>query len=95
MIVGLILFGLLFCFLLLPLLLLLFDVVVLLFLFAVATAARVLFRRPWTVEAVPATNGTRTRKRNVIGWRAALRTRDALAEHLRTGAPMDSVIQPG
>ena len=90
MIVGLILFGLLFWFLLL-----LFDVVVLLFLFAVATAARVLFHRPWTVEAVPATNGTRTRKRNVIGWRAALRTRDALAEHLRTGAPMDSVIQPG
>src|SRR5690349_15369724 len=50
-IVGLILFGLLFWFLLLPLLLLLFDVIVLLFLFAVATAARVLFRRPWTVEA--------------------------------------------
>jgi len=67
--------------------------------------ARVLFRRPWTVEAVPTTKGTmttgpttkgkRTRKRHVIGWRAALRTRDALAEHLRTGAPMDSVIQPG
>jgi len=104
-IVGLIVFGLVFWFLLLPLLLLLFDVVVLLVLFAVATGARVLFRRPWTVEAVPATKGTmttgpttkgkRTRKRHVIGWRAALRTRDALAEHLRTGAPMDSVIQPG
>ena len=49
-----------FWFLLLPLLLLLFDVVVLLVLFALATAARVLFRRPWTVEAVPTTKGTMT-----------------------------------
>jgi hypothetical protein len=94
-IVGMIVFGLLFWFLLLPLLLLLFDVVVLLSVFALATIARVLFRRPWTVEAVPATKGKRARQRQVIGWRAALRTRDALAEHLRTGSPMDTVVQPG
>ena len=103
-IVGLIVFGLVFWFLLLPLLLL-FDVVVLLVLFAVATGARVLFRRPWTVEAVPTTKGTMTTGPTTKGQADPETARDRLAgraahpgrarEHLRTGAPMDSVIQPG
>jgi hypothetical protein len=87
-IVGFILFGLLFWFLLLPLLLLIFDLLAVVVLCVLAAAARVLFRRPWTVEAVA---GERRFTVAVVGWRAALRARDEIAEKLRLGYPEAAV----
>jgi hypothetical protein len=88
-IVGFILFGLLFWFLLLPLLLLIFDLLAVVVLCVLAAAARVLFRRPWTVEAVA---GERRFTVAVVGWRAALRARDEIAEKLRLGYPEAAVV---
>ena len=68
---------------LLPLLLIAIDLVVVLVLLVLAVVGRVLFRRPWTVEAT-AGNGERVAV-EVVGWRAALRRRDELAESLRRG----------
>ncbi|HEX5597250.1 MAG TPA: hypothetical protein VFX61_14725 [Micromonosporaceae bacterium] len=73
----------LFWWVLLPLLLIVIDIAVVLVLLAVAIAGRVLFRRPWTVEAT-AGSGERIRA-EVVGWRAALRRRDEIAELLRRG----------
>jgi hypothetical protein len=50
-IVGLIVFGLLFWCLLLPLLLLIMDAMALLVLIVAGVLGRALFRRPWTVRA--------------------------------------------
>ncbi|HKO32160.1 MAG TPA: hypothetical protein VJY85_00285, partial [Candidatus Limnocylindria bacterium] len=60
--VGLVVFGFAFWFLLLPLLLVVLDIFVLLLLFLLATAARVLLGRPWTVEAVATSSPTRRRR---------------------------------
>ncbi|GII24426.1 hypothetical protein [Planosporangium mesophilum] len=88
-IVAMVVVGALFWWLLLPLLLLVLDVVVVLLLLAVAIPARVLFRRPWTVEAAtPASDGGENYfVTEVVGWREALRTRDEIAEKLRMGYP--------
>src|SRR5215470_9152644 len=83
-VVGLIVGGLLFWWLLLPLLLLVIDIVVVMVLAVVTVATRVLFRRPWTVEAADGTNRYIT---EVLGWRHALRVRDEIAEKLRAGDP--------
>ncbi|GAA5188286.1 hypothetical protein GCM10023322_38670 [Rugosimonospora acidiphila] len=91
-IIGLILFGFLFWWLLLPLLLLVVDVVVVVCLAAVAIPARVLLRRPWTVEARCDRTGKRHRT-DVVGWRAALRARDRIADQLRLG--QFSPVPPG
>jgi hypothetical protein len=47
---------------------------------------RVLFRRPWIVQATgdPGTTGVTAA---VVGWRSALQTRDEMADRLRTGRP--------
>jgi hypothetical protein len=89
-IVGMIVFGVLFWWLLLPLLLLVLDVVVVVVLLIVGIVSRVLFRRPWIVEAT-GPGGTRVGT-DVVGWRAALRSRDEIADRLRLGwAPQDAV----
>ncbi len=85
-IAGLILFAGLFWWVLLPLLLLVLDAIVVACLLAVAIPARVLLRRPWTVEARCDRTGERYRI-DVVGWRAALRTRDRIAGQLRDGQP--------
>ncbi|MGW5666588.1 hypothetical protein [Micromonospora sp. NPDC003776] len=80
----------LFWWVLLPLLLLAIDLVVVLVLLVLAVVGRVLFRRPWTVEATAANGETVTTE--VVGWRAALRRRDEIAEVLRRGQrPVDTV----
>jgi hypothetical protein len=88
-IVALILFALLFWFLLLPLLLLMLDLVVVIILLALAIPARVLLRRPWTVEAV--TDGPEGAERRfttqTVGWRRALHVRDEIVQKLRDGYP--------
>ncbi|BFU45494.1 hypothetical protein [Krasilnikovia sp. MM14-A1004] len=73
----------LFWWVLLPLLLVILDVVVVLILLAVSIVARVLFRRPWTVTAT--TPGHDPVTAHVVGWRAALRHRDEIADSLRHG----------
>jgi len=84
--------ALLFWFLLLPLLLLVVDLLAVVVLCVLAALARVLFRRPWQVEAE---SGTRTFVLDVVGWRAALRTRDEIAERLRSGYPPGSIVHSG
>ncbi|MEU4244919.1 hypothetical protein [Actinoplanes sp. NPDC026619] len=83
-VIGLIVFGFVFWWLLLPLLLLVLDVVVVIVLLIVGVVARVLFRRPWIVEATGGSPGSPVTA-EVVGWRAALRTRDEMAEKLRLG----------
>ncbi|WP_344130269.1 hypothetical protein [Luedemannella flava] len=78
----------LFWWVLLPLLLLLVDIVVVILLAVVAAVARVLFRRPWTVEASRAVGDVEEYfATDVVGWKAALRTRDEIADKLRAGYP--------
>jgi hypothetical protein len=94
-IVGVILFALLFWFLLLPLLLLLVDIFVVILLLALAIPARVLLRRPWTVEAVAtlADGGEDRFVTQTVGWREALEVRDGIVQKLRDGYPAP-VVEP-
>ncbi|HEX5995965.1 MAG TPA: hypothetical protein VFY84_12555 [Jiangellales bacterium] len=82
----------LFWWVLLPLLLIAIDLVIVLVLLVLALVGRVLFRRPWTVEAT-AGNGERVTA-EVVGWRAALRRRDEIAELLRRGQRPVDVLSP-
>ncbi len=94
-IVLFVVFGLVFWFVLLPVLLLVVDLLAVVVLCVVAGVARVLFRRPWTVEAQsahPVTGAERRFTAAVVGWRAALRTRDEIADKLRQGYPVESVV---
>ena len=78
--------------LILPLLLLALDVVVVVVLFVLAVLARVLFRRPWTVEAATGSGADEEWfATQVVGWREALRTRDEIADKLRAGNPVPVV----
>lgn len=79
--------GAVFWFVLLPLLLLVVDVLVVGALLAVGIPTRVLSHRPWQIEAVHVVPyGTDERfMGQVTGWRAALRTRDQVAEQIRRG----------
>lgn len=91
-IVAMIVVGALFWWLLLPLLLLVLDVVVVVVLVLAGVVGRVLLRRPWTVQVrgpagVEATTG-------VVGWRAALRTRDEIADKLRLGYRPEEAVGP-
>ena len=87
-VLGLVVFGLLFWFLL-PLLLLALDILAVLVLLALAIPARVLLRRPWTVEAVPVSSGHPGQRfhTQVVGWRRALGVRDEIARQLQEGFP--------
>jgi Flp pilus assembly protein TadB len=73
----------LFWWLVVPLLLMIVDVAIVVVVLVVTVAARVVFRRPWTVEAT-ASDG-RIVTAHVKGWRAALRRRDEIADQLRQG----------
>jgi hypothetical protein len=82
----------LFWWVLLPLLLLILDVVIVLILLAASIVARVLLRRPWTVEATAPGHDRLTTQ--VVGWRAALRRRDEIAHSLRHGLRPEAVPNP-
>jgi hypothetical protein len=88
-VVGMVVFGLLFWFLLLPLLLLALDILVVLMLLVLAIPARVLLRRPWSVEAVEISSGHPGQQfhTQVVGWRRALAVRDEIARQLQKGRP--------
>jgi hypothetical protein len=68
---------------LIPMLLLVLDAVVVVALLIAAVIGRVVLRRPWTVEARASDGATLTE--DVVGWRAALRRRDEIADRLRLG----------
>jgi hypothetical protein len=82
----------LFWWVLLPLLLLVLDGVIVLILLAVSVVARVLFRRPWKVEATAPGHLGFTAE--VVGWRAALRRRDEIAGSLSNGLRPETVPGP-
>jgi hypothetical protein len=77
---------------LLPLLLIVLDVFVVLILLVLSIVGRLLFRRPWTVEAT--VEGREKVTAQVVGWRAALRRRDEIADSLRHGLQPDHVSGP-
>lgn len=69
----------------LPLLFALLDVAVIALLTVLGIVARVLFRRPWVVEA---TGGDRLRRTwRVVGWRASREAVDDIADALAHGHP--------
>ncbi|MEU4216118.1 hypothetical protein [Actinoplanes sp. NPDC026623] len=82
----------LFWWVLLPLLLVVLDIVIVLILLAMSIVARVLLRRPWTVEATAPGQGRITN--HVVGWRAALRRRDEIADSLRHGLRPEALPNP-
>jgi hypothetical protein len=82
----------LFWWVLLPLLLVMLDVVIVLILLALSVVARLIFRRPWTVEATAPGHDRLTT--HVVGWRAALRRRDEIADSLRRGLRPEAVPSP-
>jgi hypothetical protein len=66
-----------------PLLVALVEVLVLGLLAAIAIGARILFRRPWTVEAVADDGALRTRR--IVGWRASGEHERRFADEIRLG----------
>jgi hypothetical protein len=76
--------GLAVWFVAIPLALILVDAAALAVLLVGGILARVLLRRPWTVEAASSSGHRLTRR--VVGYRNALRVRDEAAEGLRRGA---------
>ncbi|MEV4347367.1 hypothetical protein AB0J83_23170 [Actinoplanes sp. NPDC049596] len=88
---ALVLVAVLFWWVLLPVLLIILDGLIVLALLIASVVARVLFRRPWIVRATAATG--ETTEVEVVGWRAARRRRDAIADSLRHGlAPAPEVV---
>lgn len=74
-----------------PLLVALVDVVLVLVLTAGSVVGRVVFRRPWTIEARADDATTHTWK--VVGWRAAHAHRDEVAASLEAGiVPAETVV---
>jgi hypothetical protein len=68
----------------LPLLAVVVDAAIVVILFVAGCVARIVFRRPWTVQATSSRGDRLTRK--VVGWRQALRQRDEMVSALRNGA---------
>lgn len=68
----------------LPLLAVVVDAAIVVILFVAGFVARVVFRRPWTVQATSSRGDRLTRQ--VVGWRHALRQRDEMVSALRNGA---------
>ncbi len=71
-------------FVVVPLLLVLLDVVVVIALLVGGVVARVLFRRPWTVEAVTEDGGTELHFQ-AVGLKASRRLRDDVTRRLAQG----------
>jgi hypothetical protein len=88
-VVAVVVAFLLFWWLLLPALLLVLDGLVIAVLLVLGIVARVVLRRPWSVLVQRNDDGEPAETRvQVIGWRRALHTRDAIADALKSGASM-------
>jgi hypothetical protein len=77
-------------FVVLPLLFLLVDLVVVLLLALLLVAGRVLFRRPWTIEAVDPVGTSAEWK--VVGWRASRELKTDLRTRLEVGLPLPAEL---
>jgi hypothetical protein len=78
-------------FFVIPLLLTLVDLVVVLLLTLLGFVAKIVFRRPWTLEA-RSDDGTVYRWK-VVGWRASGQRRDEIAQMLSAGiTPPDATV---
>ena len=78
-------------FVVVPLLIALLDVVLVLLLTAGSVVGRVVFRRPWTIEARADDDTSHTWK--VVGWRAADARREEIALSLAAGiVPAESPV---
>jgi len=71
-----------------PLLLAVLDLVVLILLTVLGVGARVLFRRPWVVEARGGTGNTMRHTWRIVGWRASGEAVEAVANALVHGNPL-------
>jgi hypothetical protein len=87
-VVAFALFAVLAWWVLIPVLLLFLDTIIVAILLAAAIPLRVLFRRPWTVEAtLPGERAPAGFAVEVVGWRAARAARDEIADRVRAGLP--------
>lgn len=91
-IVGIVIAVLLMIFFVWPLLIALVEIVLLVLLVLLGVLARVVLRRPWIVEATPATGQGRFRWK-VVGWRRSGEVVDQVADQLAAG--VRSVGVPG
>jgi hypothetical protein len=76
-------------FFVLPLAILLLDLVFVLLLAVAGVAVRVLFRRPWIVEAV---SGDARLQWPVVGWRASRRSVAEVTQALQLGHHIETVV---
>ncbi|HPB45406.1 MAG: hypothetical protein M9952_08900 [Microthrixaceae bacterium] len=83
--------ALLFIFLGIPLLIALGELALLLVLFVIGVVTKVVFRRPWTVEAIDHT-GERHAWR-VVGWRASGEVRNLVAERVTTTGAVPTIAE--
>ena len=74
-------------FLVFPAVIFAIEVLVLVLLVGGAVVARVVFRRPWTIEAVPESGGQATRLPTwqAVGWTASGRLIDRVSHDIATG----------
>jgi hypothetical protein len=86
-VIGVVVAAVVFWWVLLPVLLAVLDAAAIALLLAAGVLTRVLLRRPWTVSVrVRGDEGAApVASIDVVGWRRALRTRDALAAAVRQG----------
>jgi len=78
-----------------PVLVFVLDLLLLLLIAVVAIVARVLFRRPWVVEATSAVDGAREQLSwPVVGWQQSLERVDHVAARLQRGLPLDDLPAP-
>lgn len=71
-----------------PLLIAIGELVILLLLVIIGLISKVLFRRPWTIDATSPEN--EITEWHVIGWRKSVMARDYVADRIRIGAPLPS-----
>lgn len=92
--IVLVVVGLLLIFVVIPLLVALVDLLILLLLALLGILGRIVFRRPWTIEARADDGTIRTWK--VVGWRASRDHRDEIAQLLAAGItpPPDDTPAP-
>jgi hypothetical protein len=93
LLIGLVVLALL-IFVVFPLVVVVVDLVILVLITLVGLAARVVFRRPWTVQA-RGDDGT-VHRWKVVGWRASRQHRDDIADQLAAGlTPAPDTPTPG
>jgi hypothetical protein len=84
-VVGFLLLGVFVYYVVVPLALLAIDLTIVVVVAVTAVVGRLLFKRPWIVEA---TDGLHTERWDVVGWRASGDHARLVAQQLRDGLPL-------